>query len=272
MTYTHRSGLGLLATTLLFFCLLSSCTSNPPAVEQEPEPETEQPAITPNESWAAAVSSGSNIAAQYDSLAIRVAADGSYLQGAANIAQRQDKMSIDTIFTIASFPAGREGEFTYEIGGFRTTDGQDYRHLVIQSKKQSSGRQTYSVVRTFDWISKVHLGALPDTSDLTSFRKLWIERCNAHNAYELVAQSYTPNALYYNHKPLVIGTEAIAEEYSYMNRPEYSLLLTPLAVEMVSTDLAFEIGQCAGSYSGKYVLVWQKNAEEVWQVLFDSNI
>jgi hypothetical protein len=55
-----------------------------------------------------------------------------------------------------------------------------------------------------------------------------------------------------------------------MNNPTYQLTLTPIAVEAAGKDIAFEIGQCSGSYGGKYILVWQKIGNN-WKVLFDSN-
>ena len=35
-----------------------------------------------------------------------------------------------------------------------------------------------------------------------------------------------------------------------MNNPDYTLTLEPLAFSMVNDDLAYEIGQCSGSYGG----------------------
>ena len=95
--------------------------------------------------------------------------------------------------------------------------------------------------------------------------------CNAHDAHTLVSAMYTPDAIYYNHSGVVRGTEDIARTYSYMNRTSYQLTLTPLAVEVVSGKVALEIGQCSGSYNGKYVIVWVKTGEG-WQVLLDSNV
>ncbi|MEM6697813.1 MAG: hypothetical protein AAF599_05420, partial [Bacteroidota bacterium] len=88
----------------------------------------------------------------------------------------------------------------------------------------------------------------------------------------LVEQLYTDNAIYYNHKPVVVGTERITAEYSYMNNPDYSLKLVPLTVEPANKNIVFEIGQCSGSYNGKYVLIWKKVADGVWKILLDSNV
>ena len=56
-----------------------------------------------------------------------------------------------------------------------------------------------------------------------------------------------------------------------MNNPKYSLNLTPIVLELVNERIAIEIGQCSGSYNGKYVLVWEKTKDGQWKVLFDAN-
>ena len=70
---------------------------------------------------------------------------------------------------------------------------------------------------------------------------------------------------------MVVGRENLIPLYSYMNNPNYELTLHPISVEAVSETLVLEIGQCKGSYGGKYILIWQKTTEG-WQVLFDANL
>ena len=111
-----------------------------------------------------------------------------------------------------------------------------------------------------------------DQKEIDQRRKEWMELCNQHNAYNLVSNLYEPEAIYYNHRPVDIGTDKIARTYSYMDRETYSLNLTPIIVHPVANTLVYEIGQCSGSYGGKYMLIWRKNSEGVWQILFDSNI
>ena len=83
---------------------------------------------------------------------------------------------------------------------------------------------------------------------------------------------YTENTIYYNHKPVIVGHEDLAVEYQYMNNKKYELFLEPIIVEVVQDDLVYEIGQCSGTYGGKYILIWQKGNDDVWRVLVDSNI
>jgi ketosteroid isomerase-like protein len=40
----------------------------------------------------------------------------------------------------------------------------------------------------------------------------------------------------------------------------------------VNDNLVYEIGQCKGTYKGKYILVWKKESDGVWRVFIDSNI
>ena len=267
MTATHRSHPAFFATILFLSLLLAACQT--PTNAPSEATETDSSILTPDKRWAVAVSNGDGLGSIYTAEAIGISMDGSYYQGLPAIKAQLAAMhpqGIDTIFNLAREVANRDSTYTYEISGYTTPSGDAFRQLAIWNHKEEQA------VRELEFLAKADLAQRPASSVLDTYRQLWIERCNAHDAYKLVAESYTPNALYYNHKPLVIGTDSIAKDYSYMNRPGYELLLTPLAVEMVSTELAFEIGQCSGSYGGKYVLVWQKNEAGIWQVLFDSNI
>ena len=107
--------------------------------------------------------------------------------------------------------------------------------------------------------------------EIDQSRMEWMELCNAHRAEELVKQKYTMDAYYYNRGRLLQGTKSITQEYSYMNRESYSLKLAPRHVLFVTPDIVFEIGQCSGSYSNPYMLLWEKQADGNWQVLMDSN-
>jgi len=87
----------------------------------------------------------------------------------------------------------------------------------------------------------------------------------------LITNTYVENAVYYNNNRLTIGTDHIIKEYQYMNNPAYQLTLIPIILEGVNETLAFEIGQCSGSYGGKYILVWGKRKGTSWKIIFDSN-
>ena len=99
-----------------------------------------------------------------------------------------------------------------------------------------------------------------------------MELCNAHDPAILVNTLYTEDNLYFNHKPLVKGRTLLIQEYAYMARDNYELLLNPTFFYQLNDDMAYEIGQCKGSYNGKYILIWRKDDDGKWRVYMDSNI
>ena len=96
-------------------------------------------------------------------------------------------------------------------------------------------------------------------ANLDESRTEWMRLCNAHQADKLVRQLYTSNAYYYNQGRLLEGTKALTAEYSYMNNPNYSLQLTPKHIVIVTSEIAYEVGRCSGSYPNPYMLVWKKS-------------
>lgn len=173
---------------------------------------------------------------------------------------------ITAIYTQKRILARENRGYHYEIGGFTTAKQQEFKHLLILKQQGDTLR------RELEFIAKV---APTDSALLTEIderRKEWMRLCNAHNAENLVKNLYTADAMYYNHKPLIVGHEGIAKDYQYMNREQYTLTLTPIIVEPVNEQLVYEVGQCSGSYGGKYMLVWQKDEAGQWAVLMDSNI
>jgi ketosteroid isomerase-like protein len=113
---------------------------------------------------------------------------------------------------------------------------------------------------------------VPDQpSELDESRTEWMRLCNAHQVDQLVSRLYASNAFYYNRGRLLQGTKAITKEYSYMSNPNYSLKLTPKHVAFVTPDIAYEIGQCSGSYPNPYMLLWEKEEDGRWVILMDSN-
>jgi ketosteroid isomerase-like protein len=153
----------------------------------------------------------------------------------------------------------------YEMGKIYTRGHKTYIYLHIWD----TGDQHKKIELEFIEESR---SSSPVTNEINKAREEWMRLCNQHDASKLIDKMYTENALYYNHKPMVVGRNAITREYSYMNNGNYHLKLDPIHSEMVNEKMVFEIGQCSGSYGGKYMIVWQKTASGVWQVLMDSNI
>lgn len=260
---------------LLLF-LLCNCTNNKNKPEESlaKQPPGEdassleaQPA--PNQQWKDFVNTNADsIKSIYIPDAIRINEKGEVLEGRDAIQDfyQSKKWEIKQIESIEEVLANQEKGYTYEIGSFINGDGQSYRHLLIWKKEGAK------LKRELEFIALARPLATDIEDEIEARRKEWMQFCNAHQAEKLANEVYSPEALYYNHKPLIRGRAALSKEYAYMNNPDYQLSLSPLHLETVSPDLALEMGQCAGSYGGKYILVWQKDEAGKWYVSFDSNI
>ncbi|GMN10039.1 hypothetical protein MTsPCn9_15460 [Croceitalea sp. MTPC9] len=156
------------------------------------------------------------------------------------------------------------GKYDYEIGSFKNKSGGLVKYLIIWDTSEEEEKHVLEFLAEADDFSV-------DLKWIDSQRDEWMRLCNDHNAENLINTLYSKNTLYYNHKPMVVGRENLIPNYAYMNNSNYELSLSPLIVETVSKTIVYEIGQCEGSYNGKYILIWQKTDDE-WQILFDSNI
>lgn len=255
----------------VFWCLLFSSNLEAQISKKEDASSItncELPSIKEDKNalWACYISTNNmdSLSTIYASNAIKVRANGEVFKIADAIENYYSKkeVGIKTIKTLYKTKANYL--YDYEIGTFTLENGDAYKHVVIWNKAKYQKRE-------FEFISKAE-EAIPLDSQIEIQRQQWIELCNAHNSEALVNALYTPNTVYYNHKPVVIGLTDLAREYSYMNNQKYALNLTPLHLEMVTSNLAYEIGQCNGSYNGKYIIIWQKDTEGKWKVLVDSNI
>lgn len=205
----------------------------------------------------------------YDINAIKIVTVNHIINGAANIANSYttQKNKIIAIESLYNVEANAQRGITYEIVKYTTDDQKEYIQLVIWKTKDEH------VLREFEF-TKVHhpTTSKNDVATMMKRRKLWMEFCNAHEVEDLVKQLYSANTMYYNHKPIIQGTENLIKEYGYMNNENYSLKLTPKKLEIVNANFAFEIGQCSGSYGGKYILIWKKETDGNWYIYIDSNI
>jgi len=155
--------------------------------------------------------------------------------------------------------------YDYEIGSFINKDDGLAKHLIIWNISNNED------IRELEFIMETDESNV-DLKEIDKQRANWITLCNAHDAKSLIENVYSENTMYYNRGRLLIGRSDLVAEYEYMNNEQYQLTLNPILVEPVSETIVYELGQCKGSYNGKYMLVWQKNKKGVWQVLFDSNI
>ena len=155
-----------------------------------------------------------------------------------------------------------------------------YRNYEYRINNIRRGQDLYKEVTIFDGNgNRDFLFVMESTSDeldasgIDKARAKWVELCNAKDSEVLVDQLYHNPTVYYNSgRAPITEKETLAKEYSYMNNPNYELNLTSILTTPVTPDIAFEIGQCSGSYQGKYIIIWKKHPEFGWQVLVDSNI
>ena len=212
----------------------------------------------------AEIVSNSNIDNFFSSDAIVLNTSGKTLENEDDIIhQIKGFQKLSNVF----FTTGREiRNIYYSIYEFSNNTGESQLNLII-----------WQIENEIPYIDFMYSAPITEENTLTLekidlARELWIKLCNENNASKLISQVYTPNTIYYNHKPLIIGREALIKEYAYMNREEYNLRLNPLFVKRANDDIAFEIGQCVGSYGGKYILIWKKTENDEWQIFIDSNI
>lgn len=179
-------------------------------------------------------------------------------------AQKGKIQSINSLFSVE---ANNKRKINYELISYKTDNRKEFIGIVIW--KIENGK----IIREFEFTKESNLDSKKfDTTNIDERRKLWIQFCNENNSKNLVEELYSNNTIYYNHKPLIKGRDDLIKEYSYMNNKNYHLQLHPLILKAVNSNLVFEIGQCTGSYDGKYILVWEKNFDGKWKIIIDSNI
>jgi len=249
-------------TTLLVLFIFIACGEKTNKKENTSGTSTDKNATetqskeisTASKPWLDAVKNKSpnDIKGNYAENAIKVIAVDSIITGSSNIAKYYINQSNKITESKSSFltEANKSEGIDYELVSYKTEKLEEYIQVVIW--RLIDGKK----VREFEYSVKSDgTTSAANKNSISERRNLWIELCNENDAENLVKQLYDTNAIYFNHKPLVIGTEAISKEYQYMNNDNYNLTLEPLKLEMVSENIAFEIGQCKGSYGGKYVIV-----------------
>lgn len=264
-----------LFTLLLFSFILTNCK---PRIEEKEQSPNNEATIGQSEKisddftiWVNAINNKNieTIKDIYSTDAVKVTSTDSILSSSAQIAayyiNQDDKIiAIESLFKTE---ANKNRGIYYELIKFKTKELKEYLQFVIleaESKKQ---------VRAFEFTAESSFDSKKvDTTSISDKRNVWIKLCNAHNAENLVNQLYSENALYFNHRPLIQGRESLIKEYAYMNNDKYTLTLEPLILKTVNENIAYEIGQCKGSYEGKYILIWKKEFDGEWKIYIDSNV
>lgn len=230
--------------------------------------EANSQASDPNSDWQLIVNAKlDSLYPLYTENAYKVSDKGEMVAGNLAIMDlyKQKGLVINGIKAEERIEAVLDSTIIYELGEFNTPERTVFKHLIIWRKQGDKIKRELELTE-----EKTINAEVPP--ELEERRNTWMTLCNDHKVTDLVNELYAENTLYYNHKPMVVGREAVIKEYQYMGDPEYSLNLEALHVEAVNDDLVFEIGQCSGSYKGNYVLVWKKGDDGVWRILLDSNI
>ena len=184
-----------------------------------------------------------------------------------NLTDQRNSPRIGGASTLFSAKAKSNRNIFYDVNQLTYEDGTLAKQLLIHVSKADT------TVRAFEYnFLNVDSSSKVDSPSLNKARQKWISLCNAHQVDSLVNQLYSENAIYFNHRPLVIGRKAFIQEYSYMADTNYALTLSPLHLEPINENQVVEIGQCSGTYKAKYVLVWHKDKDGTWRIIFDSNV
>ena len=257
----------ILSFVLLF---IIGCKQSQRKKENTTNSEIDQPEKTSDNliDWVDAFNTDT-LESSYDENAVKIISPDNIISSALEIANHYKihKNKITSIESLFSTEANKERGINYELVKYKTDNFKEYIQIVIWKA------QNEKTIREFEFTGENTLEAdQVDTTNIVKRRKLWVELCNTHNPENLVKELYSSNTMYFNHKPIVKGTEDLIKEYNYMSNENYSLNLNPIKLEVVNANLAFEIGQCSGSYNGKYILVWKKQVDGVWKVYIDSNI
>ena len=205
--------------------------------------------------------------AVYSEDAILVNVADSIYKGRSAIAnfRSHSKISETTLKIDTTIEANERRGIYYQLGSIKTDQNEEYGIIRIMEKADTTQEVVFEILAVKDDVKDVQ-------KQIDRAREQWIKLCNAHDTSRLINDMYTLQTIYFNHKPLIIGREHLIPEYSYMNRENYTLLLNPIIVRTINSELVYELGQCSGSYNGKYIIVWRRDTDGLWWVLIDSNI
>lgn len=110
------------------------------------------------------------------------------------------------------------------------------------------------------------------TDDLFAIaRKRWVNLCNLKDPSALTKEMYLENAIYFSYGELTEGQAEIANRYSYMSRPDYSLDLKGEITVVFDESEGMEVGKYINARNeGVYIILWKK-VDKSWRVMLDFN-
>ena len=204
----------------------------------------------------------------YAENAVKILKTGDVVEGRKQISEHHRLSSSGKLLSTKSdslILANTVKVIEYEIFENRYENGQRHKNLVIWQTIDGERQRVFE-------FTAMKEDSIPSPLEIDERRKLWIDLCNRHDAEKLIHELYSKNTRYFNHKPVIKGRASLVDEYSYMNNENYELSLQPSIVDVVNENIIFEIGQCSGSYKGKYILIWKKDPDGIWRIFIDSNI
>ena len=208
----------------------------------------------------------------YTQDAIKIDSNDSIWTGPAEIfGHYRSQSEISFVLTAHSIDANIYRGISYEINLYKPKDAPVIAQLVIYETRDNQKIRAFEYEATRPILNPE---GIPEeiSKQLKDRRDQWMAYCNAHQVEDLVNDLYSEHTMYFNHRPLVKGRTALIKEYSYMNSEQYELTLVPKYQAFVNDSTVFEIGQCKGSYNGKYILIWKKEDDGQWRIFVDSNI
>ena len=208
----------------------------------------------------------------YSPGAVKIISKDLILNGPEEIFDHYEKLEdVVQISSAYSIDANKDRGITYHLNHYGTIDSKYYVQLVIYQKHGDHKLRAFEFeTEVIKSIGNESTGTIAE--QITKRREKWMGYCNAHQVKELVNDLYSEHTMYYNHRPVVQGRAALIREYGYMNREQYKLSLEPRFMIYANATTVFEIGQCKGSYNGKYILIWKKEADGQWRIFIDSNV
>lgn len=193
-----------------------------------------------------------------------------YIKGNQEICQCYSKnfdhiKQIKSIHTSYRVHLSENPDMVYEIGYMVTEKDARYHFIVIWSKEEGTWLRELEVMVKNDSNSN-------DQKGIDAARRRWVELANKHSPERLAAEVYAKDFTYYNRNIIYQGYEKLSEAYSYMKDPDFQIDLKKEISIVVRPDLVYEMGKWMNSdYSGSYIIIWKKQQNSEWKIVFDSN-
>ena len=113
-------------------------------------------------------------------------------------------------------------------------------------------------------------------SVLNEHRENWVMLANNHNPGEHIMNTYAEDATYFSNGYKSSGWQEIIERYAYMENPDYQVDLKMEELWKFSDTGVLEVGRYFTGAErigpgGLYVILWEKQRTDKWQITLDFN-